>query len=358
MNPNTALKLLARALLAGYTGLVIYVSLVPFEGWDFSDLASMPPFWRRPIENYWTIADLIFNIVAYIPLSILAFFSLRTNRIMRFMLPLVFTCALSFSMEYLQEGLPSRVASWLDWGMNSLGGLIGLWLVRVIRKNAWILTHFIRFYSYVFRLNPAAVAGQAVLGLWSLAHINPALAPFGLIYQQPIPSEDVIRVWIEAVQIAFECVGIGLFFSLLLRPHKLAPLALFLFLLSTLAMKYIGASALFHAETSVIHAHQWLGLGIGVAWLAILIWLPLSLTRIASGIAIASSIGVTFLGRDLLKTNIPFDLFDWSYGQLVHFNQLTFATIWATTAWIISHLALLGETTIPPQARLTQKEDL
>lgn len=350
MKSKAALKLLACTLAFGYIGLVIYVSLVPFEGWNFSELKQTPPFWKRSLDTYWTFSDPLFNIVAYIPVSVLIFFALSGHTPwLRGLIALCLASGLSFGMEYLQQAIPSRVASRFDWLMNSLGALIGLWCVRKARHNTWLLPTIIRIYSRLFYLAPSYVAGQAVLGLWALAHINPAIPPFGLIYQRAIPSGDIIRVWIETIQLAFECVGCGLFFSLLLQPCRFSQLGTLLFLLGMIVFKYLGASVLFHAGSSVIYPHQWLGLCIGSAWLIILLWLPPFRRRIAAGVAIVSSIGVTFLGKDLLRTDIPFDLFNWSYGQLTHFNQVTYTTIWATTTWMIIHLAMLHDTTPLPE---------
>jgi VanZ family protein len=335
-------KFLARTLAMGYMGLVIYVSLIPFEGWDLSELSSTPPFWLRPMDNYWTFADLFLNIIAYIPISALLFLGLKTTSAWkRSLFSLLIAALLSFSMEFLQQMIPGRIASPLDWLTNTLGAAIGLIGVRTARKNNEFLTSLLRCYSHFFYSEPPFLVGQALLALWCIAHINPAIPPFSFVYQRPVPSEDVIRIWIEAIQIAFQCLGGCLFFSLLLKPHRWLCLSTLFFLAFIITIKYTSSEVLFHSGYRLIHPHQWLGIGIGVTWLAILLWLPSSKRKIASGVAMLSSIGVTFLGKDLLQSSIPFELFSWSYGQLTHFNQLTYTTIWASTTAMIFQLAFL-----------------
>ncbi|MES2205775.1 MAG: VanZ family protein [Pseudomonadota bacterium] len=351
MQSQVALKFLARSLTAGYLLLVLYVSLIPFEGWDFKALDNQPLFVFRPLGNYWLASDIVFNILAYIPVSILLFFSLPNISVwLRALITFLITCFFSFGIEYTQEFLPSRVANWLDWLTNSIGAIIGLGCVYKARQHPWFLAYLSRIYGKIFHLTPSHIAGQALIAIWILMHINPAIPPFGLIYQRETPSNDVIRVWIESIQIAFEYVGIGLFFSLLIRQERSIRRYILSFSIAALALKYIGAKALFHPDFKVVHAHQWLGLGIGSAWLFILLWLPPFRRKIAAGVALASAIGVSFLGKDLLRTDIPFGLFNWSYGQLIHFNQLTFATIWTVTTWMIIQLAMLNDT--PPLIRL------
>ena len=65
---STPLRPLYLAL--AYAGLIVYASLHPFYGWrdlGVSPFAFLDAAWPR----YWTVFDLVTNVIAYLPLGFL-----------------------------------------------------------------------------------------------------------------------------------------------------------------------------------------------------------------------------------------------------------------------------------------------
>ncbi len=122
--------LLSRYLALAWLGLVVYGSLHPFTGWrdtGVSPIAFLEGGWPR----YWTMFDLVANVAVYLPLGFCLTLAL-SGLPGRFTAPIIATLlagGVSFGLETLQTWLPSRVPSNLDLACNTLGGMLGAWIV-------------------------------------------------------------------------------------------------------------------------------------------------------------------------------------------------------------------------------------
>ncbi|MFO1300594.1 MAG: VanZ family protein [Burkholderiaceae bacterium] len=76
------------------------------------------------------------NLVAYVPLGLLAAAWAARRRARAGVLAAAFAsiAAFSLAMETLQACLPGRVSSWYDWSTNSAGGLLGLMALPVATR--------------------------------------------------------------------------------------------------------------------------------------------------------------------------------------------------------------------------------
>ena len=161
-----------------YAGLIAYASLYPFTGWRVQGVEPWSWLWA-PWPQYWTGFDLWTNFVGYAPLgALLVGAALRLGwRRGAFWWGAGGAIALSGLMESLQTFLPERVASNVDFGFNSAGGVLGAGLMVLLDR--WgVLARWGRFRDLWFA--PGAHGGLVLLALWPLALLYPAAVPFGL----------------------------------------------------------------------------------------------------------------------------------------------------------------------------------
>lgn len=172
----------AWPLAVVWTALIVYASLHPFTGWTWpprlgwSDAGQLFLLPYRPSTRF----DLWSNYVAYIPLGLLlAVGLLRGGEISwRAGLRTVLLAALlSLAMESIQNLLPVRVPSRLDWYSNSAGGLSGALLALLLRRLGW-LEHWQLLRDAWFV--PHGPAGLALLLSWPLAQLFPPPVPMGV----------------------------------------------------------------------------------------------------------------------------------------------------------------------------------
>src|SRR5690606_25329630 len=126
----------ARLALAVSIGLLVYASLFPNTGWLH---AGVSPFaWSSaPFPRYWTANEILFNVLVYIPVGALLFWSVRPLLVGAGAIAVATLIAamLSFSMESLQTFIAARVASNIDFAANSLGGLAGAFVAAASARR-------------------------------------------------------------------------------------------------------------------------------------------------------------------------------------------------------------------------------
>lgn len=105
-----------------WIALVLYASLLPFD-FRAERAGQVWPSWAPA-----SAADARTNLLVYIPLGATAAIFLARIVSRKFLAAFaggVFGVLLSFSVEFLQTLLPSRVASWTDVVLNSVGAFLG-----------------------------------------------------------------------------------------------------------------------------------------------------------------------------------------------------------------------------------------
>ena len=183
-----------------YAALIGYASLYPFSGWHLSGVAPLA-FLSLPWPRWWTWFDLVTNLIGYLPFGALAFGALvRSGVRTRFSMlgALAAGAALSFSMEFLQNFLPQRVASNVDLGVNVLGTLGGVlvgWTVHVrggverwqAARDRWFITR--------------SAGGLALLLLWPVGLLFPLPVPLGQ-GQVLLRLQKLLPQWLEGTPVA------------------------------------------------------------------------------------------------------------------------------------------------------------
>jgi VanZ family protein len=170
----------AAPLAALYAALVVYASLSPFVGWK--PPAAVPWFGlgHMPWRPWWTGFDVVSNLLGYMPLGALLFGAqVRSGRASgaSALTTALAGAALSFCMESLQNWLPQRVPSSIDWVLNTAGTVLGLLVALAVQALGGVARwQVLRDRWFIAR----SAGGIALLLLWPVALLFPAPVPFGL----------------------------------------------------------------------------------------------------------------------------------------------------------------------------------
>ncbi|GHT82491.1 hypothetical protein AGMMS49960_09170 [Betaproteobacteria bacterium] len=270
-------------LALAWLALLVYACLHPMSGWQSSGLPVLD-YLVAPWPKYFSVEDLIFNILGYIPLGLTVAATLPANwrARRRIVLTAIFATLLSFALETLQVFLPTRVASNIDIGSNSAGALVGA-LIGAKWGAALFGPHgaFSRLHARFLLNVPGSNLGVILAILWLFAQFTPDQLLFAdgdllhlLGVSPPLPFQPDRQIVLEAAQTACMVLGVGLFVRCLIRQQ--GPLiAVFMFLLGLGARSL--ATAVFFLPSAPL---AWLtpgsghGLIIGGALLTLAFFLP------------------------------------------------------------------------------------
>jgi VanZ family protein len=332
----------ARVGLVMYVLLIIYASWYPFTGWHGNGLSPLA-FLSAPLPHYWTMFDAVTNVIGYAPFGLFVVFALypAVRGLYAVALAALFGVLLSGTMETVQNFLPTRVSSNLDFitniGGTLAGAVIGVMLIPKFLERSRFLLYRQRWFLR------EAGRGFVVIGLWPLAQIYPQGYLFGHAQLTPILSgwlsEKLAttidlgalmrhgveltpeQYWLsEAIMTACGLTGAVLTLLCLLRKNAPTAWLVALLIASALAVKAM-ASALFFSPDN---AFAWLtpgaqgGLLFGVAMIFGLAFAPAVAQR---------RIAVVMLMISLLVVNIvpanPYfvvTLQTWVQGKFLNFN--------------------------------------
>ena len=362
----------SAALLALiYALVVIYASLYPFSGWRVGG-AGWLEFVARPLPGYWTAFDVIANWLGYMPVGLLIFVALvrgawRTWA--AFCIALLAGSALSLTIESLQNFLPQRVPSNLDWLLNSLGALLGAALGFALH---WLggIAHWQSLRQRWF-VQPSA-GGLALVLLWSVGLFFPLSFPFAM-GQVLEHARRVLLDWLSGTQLeSWAAVWLpsplhpgGLTPSgefLLIMLGLLAPMCLVLtvtqpgwrraVLLAVTALCGVLTTCLSTALSfGPDHAWAW---ATPRAWWATCVALTLGLLLVQTTRRFAAVLGLMVLAALLaLVTQAPPDpyfalsLQAWEQGRFIRFHG---ASQWVGWLWPYLAMAYLMSVVAVPQA--------
>jgi VanZ family protein len=170
----------AGPLALVYAALVLYASLYPFTGWrwppgvSFAALLALPwPPWRDAF-------DVTLNMLGYVPLGALLYV-LRVRAGDTWwragLGALALSALLSYAMEVIQQFVPLRVPSRVDWALNCAGAAVGVALMALLQ---W-LGVLERWQALRERWFVSDSAGAlALLALWPVGLLFPTPVPLGL----------------------------------------------------------------------------------------------------------------------------------------------------------------------------------
>lgn len=340
---------LPRNLAIAYALLIAYACLHPLSGWKVSGLPLFD-FLFAPWPKYFVPADLVFNLLGYLPLGFLLAATLpagwtaaRTVLVATLIASLV-----SLGLETAQNFLPSRIASNVDLGGNALGALIGAlpgarWGRALFGRNGrarqWRTRHIIGGHT--------GDAGLVLLGLWLLSQLSATDLLFSsgdvrslLGIAAPLPFRPERFMAFETALTALSVLAVGLFARCMMRHAAIWPIAALLAL-------GIGAKTIATATFFVPGAPlAWLtpgaarGLLFGALLLAGALMLPRVLQHALAGMTLLASTALV----NLMPEN-PYLLFNQrltNFSNFLNFHGLTQLTdsLWPFLA--LAFLSALG----------------
>ena len=171
-----------HAMAALYALLVVHLSLSPYTGWRYLgasafDYLSTP--WIPPYQMVlW--ADIVMNVVGYIPLGLLLAMGLypRVRGWLAIGLTVCVAGGGAACLEALQTFLPARVPSKMDLATNTLGALLGACVAAPVSR--WLLETG-RWQSVRSQwLEARSTLGLASMLVWLFSLLAPQPVPFAV----------------------------------------------------------------------------------------------------------------------------------------------------------------------------------
>lgn len=230
---------LAKYVAGTCVVLITYASLYPFTGWHWSGLPIFD-FLTASWPRWFTWGDLILNVLGYIPLgfSLCAALPHRWSRLRAAKWSIVLCFFLSFGLETLQNFLPTRVASNVDIGTNTLGAFLGAGLALCF-GDRFFATHagLHRWRMHRLVAGRPGEFGLILIGMWLLAQCSPGLRIFEFgrlvgfweLWQQNVYS-PLRFVTTEAIAVCLHMLATGGFMLCLLNRASLRLIYLVLLL--------------------------------------------------------------------------------------------------------------------------------
>jgi VanZ family protein len=328
---------LPQYLAALYGLMIVYASLEPFSGW-MVPLPDTPFFLFEPWPSHITRFEIILNVLAYAPFGfLLALIGKRRPPVARLATAIGTGALLSFAMESTQMFLPTRDASSVDVLSNSVGATVGGLLALTFNRASSLRARIARWRYRTFLGGRSGDFGLALLGVWLLSQVNPAIPLFAATFDPSLElARDLAGTLLQAAQSAFNVVGVGLFLALLLRQRRDMGAAVLLLIGIALALKGVAAAFLLKSTSWAFWLEPGISAGVAVGALGLMlaIRLPRPARTTLCAIALLSSLVAPLLAPDMWRARAPLALFDWPYGQLLNFNRLTRAVlvIWPVLA--------------------------
>jgi VanZ family protein len=310
-----------RGSAAVWMLLLAYASLYPFVPLRPPVAEALGNFILKP--RYLVFSDVVWNVLAYVPLGLLArLHFIETRGAAGSLARAVGLAAVfSFAMELGQLFVPTRVSSIYDVLANSAGALLGA-LAFSPPMRALAAQPLGALRERVLIAGAWGDAGLVLLALWLLAQLNPALPFFGA---GDIGSAEGEVEALKVFAVALSVCGFGLFVSVLTAGSRGSLRATLVLLSLALWLKFAAASVMLqpHFAEGWLGAGRVVGLAVGIIAFALLRHIALAarmylgLVALLAGALFAKIFGAYSPMEEFLR------VFRWSHGQLAGFATLT-----------------------------------
>lgn len=340
-------KTSAWPLSQAYVVLVVYASLYPFAGWRDQGIAAWA-WLLSPWPKYWTWFDIWSNVGGYMPLGFLLALGFMRRANPRFAPHSRWTAIaiatgasalLSFAMESLQSYLPSRVASNVDFALNTFGALTGTCVAAALERMGAI-DHWsrVRVRWFVEDARGAIV----LLALWPFALLFPASLPFGLgqvleraeaalgewltdtPFLEWLPVRDVeLQPLVPAAEVI--CVMLGAIIPCLLGYAVIRGMGRRALFAAGMIAAGVGVTALSAALSwGPSHAWSWLSLpvqvGLAAAMVLAMLFIPVRRRACAALVLLALMLHLSLLNQAPASAYFAHTLQTWEQGRFIRFN--------------------------------------
>jgi len=313
--------------------VILILSWYPFSGWRFTG-EPIFAFLTYPLPYYFTVFDNAINVLAYIPLGLSAALILRRSKLALIYATLI-GIAVSTGVEFIQQFLPSRIASNLDILSNGVGAFLGA-VIGVLFSHRAVLRRWQLFRHDYLAAGAAVEWGSIWLLLWFTTQFDPSLPFLGVVVQpqglpqpfvSPLNDAALFLRLLEGGGMMLHLLGVALFVSLLVRESRQIPRAMIGVLFCALLVKMGFAGMLLKPEQffAWLNINIVLGGGLGGVLLWVLWQLNRRLRAIAGFVSLLAASWVSDLWPLAATDTPPLMIFKWNYGHLQHFNGLSHA---------------------------------
>jgi VanZ family protein len=340
-----------------FTGLVVYASLYPFTGWRLQGVAPTDFLWA-PLPQYWTGFDVVANLLGYAPLGFLLSVALLRSGWAAWTWPLALglPMLLSLGVETLQNFLPARIPSNVDFVLNTVGAWLGAGIALVlVRLGA--LRRWSQFRADWF--DPGAHGSLVLLALWPFALLYPVSVPFGLGQVMDRLEAGLLALlggtpFLEWLPVRVEpavplsplaealCVSLCLLAPLLMGYGEMRTTGRRMVFWLMFGACAFGASALSSALTyGPSHVWSWISpqaaLGLGMAAVVGLGLLALPRRLCPVAMLLCLSVSLSLLNRAPASPYFAQSLEVWEQGRFIRFHGLS---QWLGWLWPFAALVL------------------
>ncbi|MCG5077305.1 VanZ family protein [Paraburkholderia tagetis] len=356
---------LSRQAFALFTALIVYASWYPFSGWRSLGIGPLD-YLGDPFPKYWTVFDVVANVLGYMPFGALAVLAAwpRCRGLLAVVLATLGGTLLSGVMEAVQTWLPTRVASNLDLATNALGALLGA-VIAAPATGALLERGFLRRLRFRWFERDAG-ALMVLAALWPFATMFPVPRLFGMgdwpraVWERfDVSMQSAVLDWApaawhlgawsdalaarlpetgwEALITALNLFGAAAFASLPMRARAPRVRLIVLLIATTLVVK-AGATFL-QSQSGLLFDWATPGALEGLVWGTLAALLALRLPRTARAAAATMALAVSLVLVNVLPVSPYFDvlLADWRQGRYLHFNGLArwlaWTWPWAALGW-------------------------
>ncbi|MEO6023644.1 MAG: VanZ family protein [Burkholderiales bacterium] len=352
LNPRAGASGITGYLIVLYVVLIAYVSLTPFSGWRAPSLGIWS-FLTQSWPHYITRFDVAINVLAYLPLGLLlyAYLAQFGSRNQALVVSVTAGLLLSLAMELLQSSLASRTASNLDFFANGVGCLTGALLSAWLGRNTAIEATLLRMRRELFLPGKVVDIGLVLLCVWLISQLNPSIPFFGagVVTDSTPPFDDEYDYEYGtqphadvpfALGTALNFCGLGLFVTTLMRNRFQALVAVQVLLGLAFSLKLTAAHALLRPQVvTEWHSDETLaGLAAGFVILLPLCFVRLNRRIYLAAVLILAGGLLSKLAGSYASLREVLRLFDWPYGQLLHFTGLT---LYLNEVWPLAALIFL-----------------
>lgn len=332
----------AQPLAWLYAALIVYASLSPFGPWRDQDIAPWAFLWA-PRTPYWTVFDVMSNLLGYAPLGFwVALAALRLGRTRgAWLRGCLVGSLLSLLMEGLQSYLPMRVPSQADWMINSLGAGLGAGVAQVLERRGYLLRYSAMRQRWFVDGTHLALP---LLLTWPLALLFPLALPLGLgqVYERLVHllaqwlANTPFLAWLPLRPFELQplvpatqslCVALGLLLPILLAfsvmPQRVTRgHALWLLLLLAWFVTALSGALTYGPMQTWAWLTRPAQVGLGLGLLVSLAALFLSMRACLVLLLVAALLHTTLVNLAPMDAYFDQTLQTWEQGRFIRFNGL------------------------------------
>ena len=160
--------------LFAYTALLIYGTLYPLRDWSDPGTGFGAAL-AASLSGYVSRADMVTNLLVYMPFGLLLGFWLRKqfSRGLTLISCALAGFSLSLGLEFAQLFLPNRHPSLIDLGLNTLGALAGGALLALGSRNTTVGQRLLAWRREWVVPDATANLGLIAVAVWVLSQLSP-----------------------------------------------------------------------------------------------------------------------------------------------------------------------------------------